>query len=378
MADSISKSQLAKLRASRKIVVKIGSAAIIDKQHGINQAGMDAIARQITQLHQSGYKILLVSSGAVAAGRRLLQVRAQDLNAYQACAALGQSLINQAWLQAFNQHGGNSAQILLTHADMSDRLRYLNARATLNSLLDFNLIPVLNENDAVSIGEARFGNNDLLAAYVSNLVEAQLMLLLTDQQGLYQADPRHNPQAQLIKAISIEDPRLENIAGANSGSLGTGGMASKIQAARIAARSGTLVVISSSQEANSLVNIASGQISGSLLHSSQGTLAARKRWLTSLRVKGRVCIDAGAAAALRAKRSLLAIGVVSISGDFARGELIACVSEQGEQIALGLTNYPANELERIKRLPSSAISTTLGHHYGAEVIHRDNLALEAG
>ena len=366
---------LDQVRNSRKVIVKVGSAAIIDAHSGIKRDCIYQLARQIVSLSAQGRQILLVSSGAVAAGRRVLRVKANNLHDYQACAALGQSLINQAWLQAFAAHDSTTAQILLNHADMSDRRRYLNARATLSSLLEFGIVPVLNENDAVAIGEARFGNNDLLAAYASNLIEADLMVLLTDQRGLHSSDPRCNPDARLISAISVEDPALTQLASANSGSMGTGGIASKIEAAQIAARSGTLTVISASNEQNSLVNILAGNISGSLLHSAQGTVAARKRWLASLRVKGSVSIDAGAVRALVDNRSLLPIGITAVQGQFERGELIACVDTNGKQIALGLSNYPARELDRIKRLPSSSIEATLGHDYGAEAVHRDNLAL---
>ena len=366
---------LDKARNSRKIIVKVGSAAIIDASCGIKRDFINQLARQIVSLSVQGRQILLVSSGAVAAGRRVLGVKANNLHDYQACAALGQSLINQAWLQAFAAHNSTTAQILLNHADMSDRRRYLNARATLSSLLEFGIVPVLNENDAVAIGEARFGNNDLLAACASNLIEADLMVLLTDQRGLHDSDPRSNPDARLISAISVEDPALTQLASANSGSMGTGGIASKIEAAQVAARSGTLTVISASNEQNSLVNILAGNISGSLLHSAQGTFAARKRWLASLRVKGSVSIDTGAVRALFDNRSLLPIGINAVNGKFERGELIACFDLSGKQIALGLSNYPAHELDRIKRLPSSSIEATLGHDYGAEAIHRDNLAL---
>ena len=359
----------------RRLVVKVGSSAIVDAEHGLKTASIQSLSAQIAQLSGQGYQIALVSSGAVAEGRRRLGCRTEQLRDYHACAALGQSLVNQAWVQAFAAAGAKAAQILLTQADLSDRLRYLNARAALNSLLDFQVIPVLNENDAVATAEARFGNNDLVAAYASNLLEADLMVLLTDQRGLYSGDPRSDPDAQLIEQINSHDPRLQNIAGAEGSSLGTGGMHSKISAAQVAARSGTLVVISSSSEPDCLLKISAAQLSGSLLHSSQGKLAARKRWFASLPVKGEVHIDPGAVMALKANKSLLPIGVCAVQGDFVRGELIACCDQGGARVASGLSNYPADELRRIQRQRSEHIVSILGHHYGSEAIHRDNLAL---
>ena len=366
----------AAIHRSRLWVIKIGSAALIDPQRGIIQRQLDNLCWQIATLHQQGLRILLVASGSIAEGRRRLAISARSLHETQAAAAIGQSALVEAFHQSFARQRLSIAQILLSYADLADRRRYLNIRATLRSLLRCGVIPILNENDTISIGEDRFGNNDTLAGYACNLIEAQTLIMLTDQRGLYRQDPRLRQDAEFIETIAVDDPHLTQIAQATRGELGTGGMRTKVHGAQIAARSGTISIITASARPTVLQQIAAGEIDGTLLVPAQEPLAARKRWLISLRINGELALDAGAVTALTHRgMSLLPAGVIAVSGNFERGEPVACVDAQGQRIAVGLINYSTHDAHKIQRQSSHAIRTILGHRFEDELIHRDNLAL---
>jgi len=369
----------ADLIRARRWVVKIGSALITADGRGLDRERLRAWVDQLADLLGEGHEVVLVSSGAVAEGMSRMgwRERPRSLHALQAAAAIGQMGLVQAWESCFQRRDRHTAQVLLTHDDLSNRQRYLNARSTLRTLLDLGVVPVVNENDAVANEELRFGDNDSLAALVANLVEADVMVLLTDQSGLFDADPRHNPQARLIPVAEVRDPALDAVAGQSRGALGSGGMATKLRAARLAARSGTVTVIAGGTEPDVLTRLAAGEALGTLLLPAQEPDAARKRWLAGhLRVKGRLVLDDGAVEVLRrAGRSLLAVGVREVEGDFRRGELVACVDERGREVARGLVNYSADEARRIKGQPSSRIEAILGYVDEEELIHRDNLVL---
>jgi len=295
----------------------------------------------------------------------------------QAAAAVGQMGLVQCYESCFRVHGLHTAQVLLTHADLADRERYLNARATLRTLLGLGAIPVINENDTVVTDEIKFGDNDTLGALVTNLVEADALIILTDQAGLYDADPREHPGAKVVEEADALDPRLEAMAGGTGSALAKGGMLTKVQAARRAARSGAHTVIASGKEADVLLRLANGERIGSLLTAKTVPLAARKQWLADhLTITASLKLDAGAARALqRDGKSLLPIGVVEVSGEFERGAVVACLDPGGREIARGLVNYSAAETRRIMRRPSSEIEAILGHVDEPELIHRDNLVL---
>jgi glutamate 5-kinase len=299
------------------------------------------------------------------------------LHELQAAAAIGQMGLIRAYEDGFSRHGLHTAQVLLTRDDLADRKRYLNARSTLRTLLGIGVFPVVNENDTVATDELRFGDNDTLAALVANLVEAELLILLTDQDGLFTANPHTDPDAALIREARVDDVRLDQAAGGSNSALGTGGMVTKLRAARLAARSGCATVIAPGRRADSLTDIASGALVGSLLVPAQGPQAARKRWLAGhLSVRGRLALDDGAVRALRVQgRSLLAVGVTAVHGQFARGEVVACVDGSGQEVARGLINYDAGDALRIKGLASSRFEAVLGFIDDEELIHRDNLVL---
>jgi glutamate 5-kinase len=303
--------------------------------------------------------------------------RPVGLHGLQAAAAIGQMGLVQAWESCFQRRGLHTAQVLLTHDDLSNRKRYLNARSTLRALVGFGVVPVINENDAVANEELRFGDNDTLAALVANLIEADLLVLLTDQQGLYNADPRSNPDASLVAHGLAGDRSLDTMAGGGGGRFGQGGMQTKLRAARLAARSGAATVIAYGREQNVLRRLKQGEEIGTLLTSSQQPDAARKRWLAGqLQAKGRLVLDAGAVRVLRESgRSLLAVGVREVEGDFLRGEMVVCADEQGHEFARGLVNYSADEARRIKGRPSGDIERILGYVDEEELVHRDNLVL---
>jgi glutamate 5-kinase len=371
--------QHADLTKARRWVIKIGSALITADGRGLDRDGLRAWVDQVADLIDSGCEVLLVSSGAVAEGMQRMgwQRRPQALHELQAAAAVGQMGLVRAWESCFQRRGLHTAQVLLTHDDLSDRRRYLNARGTLRTLVSLGVVPVINENDAVANEELRFGDNDSLAALVANLVEADLMVLLTDQAGLYDADPRSNPGAQLIQVTEATAPELDAMAGRSGGVLGSGGMFTKLRAARLAGRSGAATVIAGGREPRVLVRLASGERLGTLLLPGQEPEAARKRWLAGqLQVRGHLQLDDGAVKVLRQSgRSLLAVGVRDVRGTFRRGELVACTDAEGREVARGLVNYSSEEARRIKGLPSSRIGDVLGYVDEEELIHRDNLVL---
>jgi glutamate 5-kinase len=365
--------------SGRRWVVKIGSALLTADGRGLDRDALTAWVGQMAARIDGELELVLVSSGAVAEGMSRMgwSARPQSLHELQAAAAIGQMGLVQAWESAFQRHGRHTAQVLLTHEDLSDRRRYLNARSTLRTLVELGVVPVVNENDAVANDELRFGDNDTLAALVANLVEADLLVLLTDQDGLFDSDPRGNPDARLIDEARVDDAALDGMAGGSTGGLGRGGMATKLRAARLAARSGTPTVIASGRHADVLAEIAAGKAVGTLLTPVQGAEAARKRWLAGqLQVRGRLVLDAGAVRVLRdSGRSLLAVGVQSVEGHFERGEVVACVGPDGREVARGLVNYGAAEARRIQGRPSSEIASILGYVDDEELIHRDNLVL---
>jgi glutamate 5-kinase len=367
------------MKEARRFVVKVGSSLVTNQGAGLDVSAIARWAEQIAKLRQGGKEFVLVSSGAIAEGMQRLgwTRRPSAMHELQAAAAVGQMGLVQVYESCFRQHGLRTAQVLLTHADLADRQRYLNARSTLLTLLGLGIIPVINENDTVVTDEIRFGDNDTLAALVANLVEADCQVILTDQQGLYTDDPRRNPKATLIQSAKAGDPRLEESAGGTGSSIAKGGMLTKVLAAKRAARSGAQTVIASGQEPEVLIRLAAGEAIGTLLSAQTTPLAARKQWLADhLQIAGRLGLDAGAAKALRSGgKSLLPIGVKNVEGEFERGAVVACLSPEGAEIARGLVNYNAQESRRIAGRASSEIETILGYIDEPELIHRDNLVL---
>lgn len=367
------------LKTSQRWVIKIGSALLTRDGAGLNRDGLDDWVAQMTALVEQGVEIVLVSSGAVAEGMSRLgwKQRPSALHHLQAAAAVGQMGLIQAYESRFARDNLHTAQILLTHDDLTSRKRYLNARSAVRSLLQLGVIPVINENDTVVTDEIRFGDNDTLAALVANLVEADTLIILTDQQGLYDRDPRQHGDATLIGEAPVHDESLDAMASDGAGALGRGGMKTKLRAARLAARSGTSTVIASGREEQVLTRLRAGEALGSLLYAEQAPLAARKQWLAGhLQMRGRLELDAGAVKVLQQSgRSLLAVGVRGVSGDFVRGEMVACVSPEGREVARGLVNYNTDEVRRIMGQPSEAIESILGYVDEPELIHRDNMVL---
>ena len=367
------------MKNARRFVVKVGSALVTNRGAGLDSTAIARWAEQIARLRQGGKEIVLVSSGAIAEGMQRLgwTRRPHAMHELQAAAAVGQMGLVQVYESCFRQHGLHTAQVLLTHADLVDRQRYLNARSTLLTLLGLGIIPVINENDTVVTDEIRFGDNDTLGALVTNLVEADCLIILTDQKGLYTDDPQHNPEAALIQRAQAGEPRLEGLAGGTGSAIAKGGMLTKVLAAKRAARSGAQTVIAWGHEHDVLVRLAAGEAIGTLLSVQTTPLAARKQWLADhLQVAGRLDIDTGAARALRfGGKSLLPIGVKSVAGEFERGAIVACISPEGVEIARGLVNYSAQESRRIAGRASSEIESILGYVDEPELIHRDNLVL---
>ncbi|WP_288406160.1 glutamate 5-kinase [uncultured Pseudomonas sp.] len=364
---------------AQRWVVKVGSALLTDDGRCLDGGAMAGWVEQMVALHQAGIELVLVSSGAVAAGMSRLgwAQRPTAINELQAAAAVGQMGLVQAWESSFAEHQVQTAQILLTHDDLSDRKRYLNARSTLRTLVSLGVVPVINENDTVVTDEIRFGDNDTLAALVANLVEADLLVILTDRDGMFDADPRNNPDASLISEARADDPALDLVAGGTGGALGRGGMQTKLRAARLAARSGAYTVIVGGRIQQVLSRLQQGEQLGTLLSPERGLVAARKQWLAGhLQVRGTLRLDAGAVEALvGGHRSLLPVGVRALEGSFRRGEMVACVGPDGREVARGLVNYSATEAQRILGRPSDAIVVELGYVYEPELIHRDNLVL---
>lgn len=367
------------MKDAKRLVIKVGSTLVTNRGAGLDASGIARWAAQIATLRRSAKEVVVVSSGAIAEGMQRLgwSRRPQAMHELQAAAAVGQMGLVQVYESCFREHGLRTAQVLLTHADLTDRQRYLNARSTLVTLLRLGIIPVINENDTVVTDEIRFGDNDTLAALVTNLVEADFLVILTDQAGLYTADPRRNPQATLVRNAQADEPRLEEWAGGAGSTIAKGGMLTKVLAAKRAARSGARTVIASGHEPDVLIRLAAGESIGTLLETQTSPLAARKQWLADhLQVAGQLAIDAGAVDALRsAGKSLLPIGVKTVAGDFERGAVVACLSPDGVEIARGLVNYSAQESRRIAGLPSSEIRAILGYVDEPELIHRDNLVL---
>jgi glutamate 5-kinase len=372
-------STLAAVAAARRIVIKVGSTLVTNDGRGLDLAAIARWTEQIAELRKLGKQVILVSSGAIAEGMQRLgwTTRPHQIHALQAAAAVGQMGLAQAYESSFRERSLHSAQVLLTHADLADRARYLNARSTLFALLDLGVVPVINENDTVVTDEIKFGDNDTLGALVTNLVEADVLVILTDQRGLFSSDPRHDQNATLIEHGRAGDVQLETIAGGAGSGIARGGMITKVLAAKRAARSGAHTIIASGREPEVLLRLARGESVGTQLVAAVPVLTARKQWLADhLQLKGRIVIDAGAARALRSGgRSLLPIGVTEVQGEFARGDVIACLDPQGSEIARGLVNYSSAETRQIARRPSAEIEAVLGFIEEPELIHRDNLVL---
>jgi glutamate 5-kinase len=370
------------LEKAKRMVVKVGSSLVTDHGRGLDIGALSRWAEEIAQLRQAGRQVVLVSSGAIAAGMQRLgwDRRPHALHELQAAAAVGQMSLIQAYETCFRKHQLLTSQVLLTHQDLADRKRYLNARSTLRTLLDLGVIPIINENDTVASDEIRFGDNDTLAALVTNLIEADALVILTDQAGLYSKDPRKDADAALVAEARAGDAALESMAGGTGSAIALGGMLTKVLAAKRAARSGAHTVIASGREPRVLHRLASGERIGTQLIAERATLAARKQWLADhLQVRGSLTLDAGAVRALTVQgKSLLPIGVIDVSGDFERGEAVACLDEGRREIARGLVNYSASETRRILRAPSGEIETRLGYVDEPELIHRDNLAVLGG
>ncbi len=363
---------------SNRWVIKIGSSLITNDGQGLNHQAIQSWAEQIAKLRAAGKEVLLVSSGAVAEGMARLgwKQRPHALHELQAAAALGQMGLIQNFESCFKQHDIHTAQVLLTHEDLSNRQRYLNARSTLKTLLDLGAIPIINENDTVATDEIRFGDNDTLGALVCNLVEADTLVLLTDQQGLFDKDPRYNEDAKLISESNARNRDLLTMAG-DSGTLGQGGMRTKITAAQRAARSGTNTIIASGAEENILQKIAQGETVGTLLTADNEPMSARKQWLANqLKISGKLFLDAGASKAIQQSGvSLLAVGVSKVEGNFQRGEVVSVINDNGNEIARGLVNYDSKESLKLKGETSEKFESILGYVDEAELIHRDNLVL---
>ena len=371
--------QIENLAQAKLVVVKVGSSLVTAEGKGIDQAALDLWAAQIVALKQKGVDVVFVSSGAIAEGIKRLgwRQRPKALNELQAAAAVGQMGIAQAYETAFRPHQVNTAQILLTHEDLSNRTRYLNARSTLLTLLEKGIVPIINENDTVTTDEIKLGDNDTLGALVTNLVDADALIILTDQKGLYDSDPRKNPDAKFISRISAADPDLEKMAGGAGSGVGTGGMYTKVLAAKRAALSGAATVVVSGREPDALVRLLQGESLGTLFTSEQSRVAARKQWLYGhVQVAGTLVVDAGAAAALTEQhKSLLPVGCIRVDGHFYRGELVAVCNPEGREIARGLVNYNSEEVAKILKTSSAQIAAKLGYINEEELIHRDNMAV---
>ena len=364
---------------ARRLVVKVGSSLVTNDGRGLDQAAIARWAAQIAALRAAGKEVVLVSSGAIAEGMKRLNwaKRPKEIHELQAAAAVGQMGLAQVYESEFARHSIRTAQVLLTHGDLADRERYLNARSTLLTLLSLGVVPIINENDTVVTDEIKFGDNDTLGALVTNLIEGDALIILTDQRGLYTADPRKDPNARFVDEAQAGTPDLEQMAGGAGSSIGKGGMLTKILAAKRAAKSGAHTIIASGREDNVLARLANGEAIGTQLRAPTARMAARKQWMIDhLQLRGRVVLDAGAVEKLTAGgKSLLPIGVTEVQGEFARGEVISCVDAAGREVARGLTNYSSAEARLIARKASSEIEAVLGYVSAAELVHRDNLVL---
>ena len=366
------------IHSAHRIVVKVGSSLVTNDGAGLDHAALERWASEIADLMRRGKEVVLVSSGAIAEGIKRLgwSAKPSAVHEKQAAAAVGQMGLCEAYERVFTAHNLKTAQVLLTHEDMADRTRYLNARSTLITLLELGVVPIINENDTVVTDEIKFGDNDTLGALVANLIDAEALIILTDQQGLYTADPRKDLSATLIGEERAENTALEAMAGGAGSGISKGGMITKVRAAQRAARSGAHTCIASGREADALLRVTDGKQVGTLLYASSTPLAARKQWLADhLQLAGRITLDAGAVAALQAGKSLLPVGMTMVQGDFERGAAIACQTEDGQEIARGLSNYGSSEARRIAGKSTAEIEHILGYLEDAEMIHRDNLIL---
>ena len=367
------------LRDAKRVVVKVGSSLVTNEGRGLDEAAIGEWCRQMAQLVRGGVEIIMVSSGAIAEGMKRLgwAARPKAIHELQAAAAVGQMGLAQMYETKLRQSGLGSAQVLLTHADLADRERYLNARSTLLTLLKLGVVPVINENDTVVNDEIKFGDNDTLGALVANLVEADALVILTDQKGLFTADPRKDANARFVDQAQAGDPALEVMAGGAGSSLGRGGMITKILAAKRAAGSGASTVIAWGREPDALIRLSKGEPIGTLLVAPTQKTQARKQWMADhLQMRGAVVVDAGAAAKVRDEgKSLLPIGMVQVDGDFSRGDVIGVRDPSGLEIARGLANYSSAEARLLCRKPSSEFEALLGYAAEPEMLHRDNLVL---
>jgi len=368
-----------RLRQARRLVVKIGSALLTNDGQGLDVPALGLWVDQMAALVGQGVELVVVSSGSVAEGMSRLgwAKRPEQLHELQAAAAVGQMGLVQTWEAEFKRHGIHTAQILLTHDDLSDRKRYLNGRSTLKALLDFGVVPIVNENDTVVTDEIRFGDNDTLGALVANVVEADGLIILTDQLGLFDKDPRKNSDASLVTERFAGDRELDAMAGGSAGVLGRGGMQTKLRAARLAARSGAFTVIAGGRVEGVLARLRQGDVVGTLLLPEQERIAARKQWLAShLQTRGELVLDDGAVKVLRqGGRSLLPVGVRRVAGKFRRGEMVSCVDSEGKEIARGLVNYDSRDAGAIAGRSSRSIADVLGYISDEEMIHRDNMVI---
>jgi glutamate 5-kinase len=367
------------LRKAKRVVVKVGSSLVTNEGRGLDEAAIGEWCRQIAQLVRQDCEVIMVSSGAIAEGMKRLgwTQRPHAINELQAAAAVGQMGLAQMYETKLRENGLGSAQVLLTHADLADRERYLNARSTLLTLIGLGVVPVINENDTVVNDEIKFGDNDTLGALVANLVEADALIILTDQPGLFSADPRKDPAAQLVEQARAGDPALEAMAGGAGSSIGRGGMITKILAAKRAAGSGASTVIAWGREPDALIRLKNGESIGTLLVAPTQKTRARKQWIADhLQMRGAIWVDAGAAAKVREEgKSLLPIGMFQVDGEFSRGDVIAVRDKQGVEIARGLSNYASAEARLMCRKPSSEIEALLGYVAEPEMLHRDNMVL---
>ena len=371
-----------RLRNAQRWVIKVGSSLVTADGAGLDLAATSAWASQIAQLRSAGCEVVLVSSGSIAEGMSRLgwKKRPEAVHELQAAAAVGQMGLVQAYESHFREHQMQTAQVLLTHADLANRQRYLNARSTLKTLISLGVTPIINENDTVTTDEIRFGDNDTLSALVANLIDADTLVILTDQQGLFDSDPRKNPDAKLIERATAGDPAVLAMAGPSGSHIGSGGMSTKLTAAERAARSGTTTIIASGREPDVLIRLKQGETIGTMLTSDKPPMLARKQWLANqLKSRGTLTLDEGACRVLRERgSSLLAVGVTDVSGEFKRGELVRCVDKTGEEIARGLVNYHSDEVIKLKGKASSQIGEILGYVDEPELINRDNMVVQVG
>lgn len=371
----------ANTKQAKRWVVKIGSALLTNDGAGVDCNAIDSWVNQIAELLSQGKEIVLVSSGAIAEGMARLgwANRPDSIHDLQAAAAVGQMGLIQIYESSFLRFNRKTAQILLDHDDLASRQRYLNARGVMKRLMDLGVVPIVNENDTVVTDEIRFGDNDNLAALVANLIDADVLVILTDKNGLYDANPDHDPTAQLVTEAKATDSSLDSLVGESSSQLGRGGMVTKLQAARLASSSGCNTIIAGGRNNDVLIDIASGKSIGTLLKAHQKPIAARKQWLAGqLQVKGKLVLDDGAIEVLvRHGRSLLPVGITSVDGTFGRGDLVSCVDLRGIEVARGLVNYSVEEAKKLCGESTSSISKILGYKDDDEMIHRDNLVLSS-